>query len=132
MVEDEIVEEAEVQAIPAESISEPEVQQQDEAEPDKEATDTVNGDKIEVNTDFLNEDLIPKDERPIAESKEIDKLGAARRLACPGKLAAVDDHVNRTGFTGVRAARHGHLGARIGHELFGRIGTQDEFGVWIM
>jgi len=67
MVEDEIVEEGEAQA-------EPEAEQQEEAKPDEVTTEILNDDKIEVNTDFFNEDLLPKDEIPKTESSKIDKL----------------------------------------------------------
>ncbi len=67
MAEDEIVEETKDRPDTA-------VQQKEEAEPVEKAADTVDEGKIEVNTDFFNEDLLPKDEIPVAESSEKDKL----------------------------------------------------------
>ncbi len=53
---------------------ESDVSQPEEIESVEEVSESIDEDKIEVNTDFLTEDLLPKDEQPIPGNKETESL----------------------------------------------------------
>ena len=48
-----------------------------------------------------------------AQFKEIDELGTAGRLAGACKLPTIHDHIDRTGFAGIRAPGDGYFRASV-------------------
>ena len=66
----------------------------------------------------------------VTHRKEVHQLRPPRRFAGSSKLAPIDYDVDRTGFTGVRAAGNGNFYPIVGQKLSDGIGTRNELCIW--